>query len=47
MEPGRLNMTVEALPNGSFRVTSADIPALHVQDDAIAGALQAAHRGRP
>ena len=47
MEPGRLNMTVEALPNGGFRATSADVPALYVQDDTIAGALQAAQRGRP
>ncbi len=47
MEPGRLNMTVESLPNGGFRASSAGVSALHVQDDAIAGALQATHRGRP
>ena len=42
MNPRRLNLTLEAFPNERFRSAGADVPALDVQDDAIAGALRAA-----
>lgn len=42
MDSNHLKLTVETLPTGGFRATSADIPALDVQDDTIAGALESA-----
>ncbi|PZC49112.1 MAG: hypothetical protein C1O27_000481 [Chloroflexi bacterium] len=42
MDSNQLKLTVEAMPDGGFRATSSDVPALDVQNATIAGAMEAA-----